>query len=153
MSSPKCVVVFLLLAFIALPCAAEDEENPTIPVDAIKFIAEQSISRIAELGYNQNCKAKNLDYASDDSWYCGLFAALSGAKKQEWKERLDHRLGKIEGYVKAINAAVAEIQSKQDSLYRLNEQILIRMNEIGPETIVGKNITRIRVEGGGEPSR
>ena len=98
MPSPKCVFVSLLLAALALPCLADGPaavENPTFPIDPVKAGAEVLIKNLAEMGYNTNCKAKNLDYASDDSWYCGLFAKISGAKETEWKERLVHRLGAV----------------------------------------------------------
>src|SRR2546430_17653765 len=91
MPSPKCVFVSLLLAALALPCLADGPaavENPTFPIDPVKEGAEVLIKNLAEMGYNTNCKAKNLDNASDDSWYCGLFAKISVAKETERKERL-----------------------------------------------------------------
>src|SRR5205823_5770697 len=83
---------------------------------------------------------------SDDSWYCGLFAAISGAKEAEWKERLTHRLTKIEKQVTAINKALQQIQHRQEALYNQNKQLLTRMNEVGPESIIGKSVTHIRLD-------
>jgi hypothetical protein len=149
MPSPKCVVVCLLIAAFAFPCVAAGPaavENPTIPSEAITFVAEHGIKQLAGMGYNINCRAKNLDYKSDDSLICGLFGSFSGEAEKEWKDRLVHRLEGIDKKVTAINNALAQVQQKQETLLNLNKQILIRMNEIGTETIVGKDLSRIRVD-------
>src|ERR1041384_3369004 len=146
MSSPKWIFVSLLLA---VPCFADGPaavENPTIPSEAITFVAEHGIKQLAAMGYNINCRAKDLDAKSDDSLICGLFGSFSGAKEQEWKDRLVHRLENIDKKVTAINSALEKVQQKQETLLNLNKQILIRMNEIGTETVVGKDLSRIRVD-------
>jgi len=149
MRSPKCVLVSLLLAVFALPCLADGPaavENPTFPIEPVKMGAEMMIKKLAEMGYNTNCRAKNLDYASDDSWYCGLFAAISGAKEAEWKDRLMDRLSKIAIRIQKIEMAVEQIQAQQTALVNQNKQILTRLNEVGPESIIGKSITHIRLD-------
>jgi hypothetical protein len=144
--NPRKSLLALCLSVFAMAVPSLAQDNPTIPVEAIKFIGTNTIGKLTEMGYNTNCKAKDLDYKSDDSWYCGLFATLSGAKEGEWKERVDHQLAVIRSQVEAINATLREIQSRQDQIYRQNEQILNRIDEIGPKTIVGGAISSIRTD-------
>jgi hypothetical protein len=110
----------------------------------LKFGLEKSVGQLAKMGYNTNCKATDLDYKSDDSWYCGLFATLSGEKEAEFKDRMLHNMEKIRGSLSNIETGIAEIQRQQAALYELNRQILLRLDEIGPETTIGQNISVIR---------
>jgi hypothetical protein len=149
MPSPKRLALLLLTALFALPCLADGPaavENPTFSIDPVKTAVELSVKQLASMGYNTNCRAKNLDYASDDSWYCGLFAKLSDAKETEWKDRLVHRLSKIEEQVTKINTALEKIQQQQETLVSKNDQILTRMNEVGTESTIGKSVSQIRLD-------
>src|SRR6267142_1347298 len=86
---------FLSVCFLvfAIPVVADGD-----PVAAgLKFGLEKSVGALAGMGYKTNCKAKNLDYKSDDSWYCGVFASLSGEQEKEFKERMLHNMKEIRG--------------------------------------------------------
>jgi len=129
-----CFLVF------AIPVIADGD-----PVAAgLKFGLEKSVGALAGMGYKTNCKAKNLDYKSDDSWYCGVFASLSGEQEKEFKERMLHNMKEIRGSLANIETGIAEIQQQQQAIYELNKIILLRLDEVGPETTIGKNISLIR---------
>jgi hypothetical protein len=133
---------FLAVCFLvfAIPVAADGD-----PVAAgLKFGLEKSVGALAGMGYKTNCKAKNLDYKSDDSWYCGVFASLSGEQEKEFKERMLHNMKEIRGSLANIETGIAEIQRQQQAIYDLNKIILLRLDEVGPETTIGKNISQIR---------
>ena len=137
--SSRCVAFVVAFVLIALPCFAGD------PVAAgLKFGLEKSVGKLLERGYQINCKAKNFEMKSDDSWYCGAFASLSGQDKKEWEERVTYNLAKIREELDNIKNGIAEIQRQQETIYNQNSQVLVRLNEIGPETIIGKNVSRIR---------
>ena len=155
--------IFVLCAFAFATHSASGD-----PVAAgLKFGLEKSVGALAGMGYKTNCKAKNLDYKSDESWYCGVFAQLSGEKEKEFKERMLHNMEKIRGSLSNIENGIAEIQRQQQTIYDLNRIILLKLDEVGPETTIGKNISRIRtvyeeqfsrmfknpVQGGTEPSK
>jgi hypothetical protein len=135
----RCILVLFVIA-VAVPCFAEGD-----PVAAgLKFALEKSVGKLAEMGYKTNCKAKNLDYKSDDSWYCGAFATLSGQNEAEYKERVAHQLSAIRTELANISEGITAIEQAQELIYNQNEQILLRLDEIGPETIVGKAVSRTR---------
>jgi hypothetical protein len=149
MPSTKPLAVLLLIALVAVPCLADGPaavENPTFPIDPVKTGVELMVKQLASMGYKTNCRAANLDYKSDDSWYCGLFAKISGADEAEWKDRLVHRLSKIEAQVAKINAALEQIQQQQETLVSQNKQILTRINEVGAESTIGKSVSQIRID-------
>jgi hypothetical protein len=149
MPSPRRLAVLLLTALFALPCLANGPaavENPTFPIDPVKMAVELSVKKLAEMGYNTNCRAKDLKYNSDDSWYCGLFAKLSGADKTEWKDRLVKRLTDIETQISTINRDLEKIRQRQETLASQNEQILTRINEVGAEATIGKSVSQIRLD-------
>jgi hypothetical protein len=124
----------------AIPAVADGD-----PVAAgLKLGLEKSVGTLAGMGYKTNCKAKDLDYKSDDSWYCGVFASLSGEGEKEFKERLLHNMEKIRSSLANIENGIAEIQRQQQATYELNQIILLKLDEVGPETTIGKNISRIR---------
>jgi ABC-type transporter Mla MlaB component len=62
------------------------------------------------MGYKTDCKAKDLDYKSDDSWDCGVFATLSGENEKEFKDRMLHNVDRIRGSLANIETDIAEIQ-------------------------------------------
>ena len=146
MATRKSVVCVCLFAFSALmvarPCAAQDDPF----TKGLTWALTKSVGKLTEVGYKTNCKARNLDYKSDASWYCGLFASLSGQDKAEFEERLAHNLAQIRADLTQIQHAIAAIQDNQDRLYQLNEQILLRLDEIGPETNIGKALSHIRTD-------
>lgn len=149
MPSTKPLAVLLLTALVALPCLADGPaavENPTFPIDPVKTGVELMVKQLASMGYNTNCRAANLDYKSDDSWYCGLFATLSDAKEKEWKDRLVQRLTAIENQVTKINKKLDQIQQQQETLVNQNKQILTRINEVGAESAIGKSVAQIRID-------
>jgi len=149
MPSPKRLALLLLTALSALPCLANGPaavENPTFPIDPVKTGVELSVKQLASMGYNTNCRAKNLDYESNDSWYCGLFAKLSDAKETEWKDRLVHRLTDIQKQVAKINMALEKIQQQQETLANQNEQILTRINDVSAEAAISKSVSQIRLD-------
>lgn len=149
MPSPKLLALLLLTALFVLPCLADGPaavENPTFPIDPVKTSVEVMVKQLASMGYNTNCRAANLDYKSDDSWYCGLFAKLSDAKEAEWKDRLVHRLSAIEKQVTKINEKLDKIQQQQETLASLNKQILTRVNELGAEAAINKSVSQIRID-------
>ncbi len=133
--------LFILVLFAGQPALAADEGFAS----GLKWGLEKTVGRLTEIGYKTNCKAKNLDYKSDDSWYCGAFAALSGQDKKEWEERLAHDVAAIRDGIAQIKSGIAAIQDGQKTLYNQNQQILVRLDEIGPETAIGKSLSRIRV--------
>lgn len=136
----------LAAALTAAPAfAAKDQDKDDAAFAAgLKFGLEKSVGKLAELGYKTNCKAKNLDYKSDDSWYCGVFAKLSGQDEAEHKERVMHHLEKIRADLVKIQEALEGISERQNQLYSQNERLLLRLDEIGPETNVGRNLSHIR---------
>lgn len=142
MSRNRVVATLAVCAFvlIARPAAAEGDAFAT----GLKFGLEKSVGQIAGMGYKTNCKAQNLDYKSDDSWYCGVFAKLSGQDEAEFKERMLHNMEKIRGSLTNIENGIAAIQRQQQEIYDLNRLILIKLDEIGPETTIGQNISKIR---------
>lgn len=149
MPSPKRLALLLLTALFALPCLANGPaavENPTFPIGPVKTAVELSVKQLASMGYNTNCRAKDLKYKSEDTWYCGLFAKLSGADETEWKDRLVKRLADIETQVTKINSALEKIQQQQDTLANQNEQILTRINDVGAEVTIGKSVSQIRLD-------
>ncbi len=111
----------------------------------LKWGLEKAIGQLAKQGYVTNCQAANLDFEADDSWYCGAFAALSGQDKKHWEERVMHRLGKIEATVAQIRSGVAAILEGQQAIYNQNQQILVRLDEIGAETNIGQALSKVRV--------
>jgi hypothetical protein len=140
MSRKRMMTAGLVMCFlaVALPCAAD-------PVAAgLKFGLEKSVGALAGMGYKTNCKAKDLDYKSDDSWYCGVFAQLSGEKEKEFKERMLHNMEKIRGSLSNIENGIAQIQAGQEAIYNQNRQILLRLDEVGPETTIGQHVSHIR---------
>ena len=122
----RCVLVPLLIA-VALPCFAEGDPF----AEGLKFALEKSVGKLAEMGYKTNCKAKNLDYKSDDTWYCGAFATLSGQNEAEYKERVAHQLSAIRTELANISKGITAIEQGQERIYNQNEQILLRLDEIG----------------------
>lgn len=105
---------------------------------------QKSMGVLASMAYNTNCRAQNLDHASDDSWYCGVFASLSGEKEKEFKDRMLHNMEKIRGSLANIETGIANIQEQQRQIYDQNRLILLRLDEVGPETIIGERISKIR---------
>ncbi len=142
MSRKRRFVSILAVCFLvfAVPAAAEGDAFAT----GLQFGLEKSVGFIAGMGYNTNCKAKDLDYKSDDSWYCGVFATLSGEKEKEFKDRMLHNMSKIRGSLANIEAGIAEIHRQQQAIFELNQIILLKLDEVGPETTIGQNISRIR---------
>jgi hypothetical protein len=129
-----CFLVF------AIPVVAEGD-----PVAAgLQWGLQKSFGVLASQAYNNNCKAENLDHKSDDSWYCGVFGSLSGEKENEFKERMLHNMTMIRGSLANIENGVAEIRRQQQAVYDLNKIILLRLDEVGPETTIGENISHIR---------
>lgn len=55
-----------------------------------------------------------------------------------------HNMEKIRGSLANIEAGIAEIQRQQQDVYNLNKIILLKFDEVGPETTIGRNISRIR---------
>lgn len=140
MTAKRILLIVAACLLVSLPCAAEDEAFAT----GLKFAAEKSIGQLASMGYKINCKAKNLDYKSDDSWYCGVFAKLSGEDKAEFEERVQHNLTKIRADLADIKTAISEIQEGQERIYNQNQRVLLRLDEIGPETTIGRDLAQIR---------
>lgn len=152
-----------LLAVCLLVCAVPAEAAVS---GGLKWGLEKSVGAIAGMGYKTNCKAKDLDYKSDDSWYCGVFATLSGENEKEFRDRMLHNMDRIRGSLANIETGIAEIQRGQQAIYDQNQVILLKLDEIGPETTIGQNISRIRtvydeqfarmfrnpVEGGTQPN-
>jgi hypothetical protein len=128
-----CFLVFAMPVFAGDPVAA-----------GLQWGLEKSVGQLASMGYNTNCKAKDLDYKSDDSWYCGVFASLSGEKEKEFKDRMLHNMARIRGSLANIETGIAEIQRQQQAIFDLNRIILLKLDEVGPETTIGKNISLIR---------
>src|SRR5687768_341165 len=142
MSRKRTLAPILAVCFLVYATAAYADGDPVAA--GLKFGLEKSAGELAGMGYRINCKAKDLDYKSDDSWYCGVFATLSGEKEKEFKERMLHNMEKIRGSLSRIETGIAEIQRQQQSIYDLNQVILLKLDEVGPETTIGKNISRIR---------
>jgi len=137
---PFTSILAVCLLVFAIPVAAEGDPFAA----GLKWGLEKSVGAIAGMAYNNDCKALNLDYESDNSWYCGVFAALSGEKENEFKERMLHNMERIRGSLKNIERGIAEIQRQQQAVFELNQIILLKLDEVGPETTIGKNISRIR---------
>lgn len=133
-----CLLVCLVL--IATPCRAEGDAF----AEGLKFGLEQSVGQLAGLGYKTNCKAKNLDFKSDDSFVCGVFAKLSKQNEVEFKERVLHNLARIRGQLDNISNGIAAIRDGQEQIFRQNQTVLLRLDEIGPETTIGKELSHIR---------
>ena len=129
---------------IAKEKAAEKEEKDDGVAAGLKFGLEKSVGQLASMGYKINCRAKDLDYKSDDSWYCGLFAALSDEKEKEFKDRMLHNMEKIRSSLANIETGIAQIQEQQREIYDLNKLILLKLDEVGPETTIGRNVSHIR---------
>jgi hypothetical protein len=142
MSRKRTIASMLAVCFLAYAVPAVADGDPVAA--GLKFGLEKSVGQLASMGYKTNCKAKNLDYKSDDSWYCGVFASLSGENEKEFKERMLHNMEKIRGSLANIETGIAEIQRGQQEIYDLNKIILLKLDEVGPETTIGKNISRIR---------
>ena len=134
----SCLVAALVLT--ATPCLAEGDAFAS----GLKFGLEVSVGQLAGMGYKINCKAKNLDYKSDDSWYCGVFAKLSKQDEAEHKERVLHNLAKIRTQLDNLAKGISAIQEGQEQIYEQNKQILLRLDELGPETTIGKELSHIR---------
>lgn len=132
----------LVVCFLVYAIPADADGDPVAA--GLKWGLEKSVGALAGMGYNTNCKARDLDYKSDDSWYCGVFASLSGEKEKEFKDRMLHNMEKIRGSLANIETGIAEIQRQQQAIYDLNKIILLKLDEVGPETTIGKNISRIR---------
>ena len=143
MSRKRSFVFIFAMCFLVastIPAVADGD-----PVAAgLKFGLEKSVGQLASMGYNTNCKAKDLDFKSDDSWYCGVFASLSGEKEKEFKDRMLHNMTKIRGSLANIETGIAQIQEQQRQIYDLNKLILLKLDEVGPETTIGKNVSHIR---------
>lgn len=133
-------VLAVCLLLLTFPARADGDPFAA----GLKWGLEKSVGELAGMGYKINCKAKDLDYKSDESWYCGVFASLSGQNEAEFKERMLHNMAKIRGSLANIESGIAEIQRQQAAIYDLNRLILLRLDEVGPETTIGKNISRIR---------
>ena len=77
-----------------------------------------------------------------------------------------HNMTKIRGSLANIETGIAEIQRQQQTIYDLSKIILLKLDEVGPETTIGKSISLTRtvyneqfsrmfrnpVEGGTQPS-
>lgn len=122
--------------------------SPVLKADpmaaGLKIGLEKYMSALGSMAYNANCRAADLDQKSDDSWYCGVFASMSGEKEKEFKDRMLHNMEKIRGSLATIETGVANIQEQQREIYDQNRLILLRLDEIGPETTIGHNISTIR---------
>jgi len=140
------LAICLVLASAAPAIADEKAEKADEKFAAgLKFGLEKYVGQLASMGYNTNCRAKDLDYKSDDSWYCGLFATLAGDEKEkEFKDRMLHNMAKIRSSLANIETGIAQIQEQQRQIYDLNKLILLKLDEVGPETTIGKNISHIR---------
>src|ERR1700756_2174956 len=137
-----CVVLASAAPAIAKEKAAEKDDGVAA---GLKFGLEKYVGVVAGMGYNTNCRAKDLDYKSDDSWYCGLFAALAGDEKEkEFKDRMLHNMAKIRGSLANIETGIAQIQEQQRKIYDLNKLILLKLDEVGPETTIGRKSSHIR---------
>jgi hypothetical protein len=132
--------VLVCVVALALPSAAEDDPVAT----GLKYGLEFSVGQLASMGYKINCKAKDLDYKSDDSWYCAAFAKLSKQDEAEYKERVMHHLTKIRAELENVKKGIAAIQEGQEQILAQNRQTLLRLDEIGPETTIGKELSHIR---------
>jgi hypothetical protein len=142
MSRNRLFLPILAVCFLVCASPAFAEGDPV--ATGLQFGLEKSIGALASMGYKTNCKAKDLDYKSDDSWYCGVFASLSKEDEKEFKERMLHNMEKIRNSLAHIENGIAEIQRQQQAIYDVNQIILLKFDEVGPETNIGKNISRIR---------
>lgn len=133
-------ILVVCFFFVAVPAVAQGD-----PVAAgLQIGLQKSIGVLASMAYNTNCRPQDLDHPSDNSWYCGVFASLSGEKEKEFRDRMLHNMEKVRGSLANIETGVANIQEQQREIYDQNRIILLRLDEVGPETTIGKNISRIR---------
>lgn len=141
------VVLFALFVLTTVPLFAEEEkgEGGGDPVAVgLKFALEKSVGKLAEMGYKTNCKGDKLNFKTDENWYCGVFGSLSGQDKKDYEKAVADNLLVIRGQLKNIENGLTKIQEQQARIYNANEQILVRLNEIAPEGIIGKGVSRIR---------